>query len=384
MPTVIADTIPELLDGLASQISPEAVARARQSGIKAVGYCCPYVPVELVLAHRMLPVRLDRADVPATACCPCASSKKAEAANPSGLAAQLDGLIVTCRAGGSPGATAPLEDSFKLPVITLDLPGPHDRYRTSLEPEKAFKAGLKNLNHCLSRISGRRPGYLDMMRSILLEKRIRRNLRALYEAPLCENSPLTWRHLERLSRAGTGSGRAGYCQGLESLKAELAASAPGPADGRSRLMLYGSPLGGASDQALDLIEGSGGLIVTDYICTASARLRKTAPVWGTFERALESLVELYLFNAPCPFMGGYEARLERMLALARWYRVHALVCLNPGADPAIRADFERLSEDFYSRLLIPSLYMEESLPLEDPQGLGERLAGFIDIIGGRV
>jgi benzoyl-CoA reductase/2-hydroxyglutaryl-CoA dehydratase subunit BcrC/BadD/HgdB len=178
--------------------------------------------------------------------------------------------------------------------------------------------------------------------------------------------------------------RAGYQAGLETLLGRLDEAPRPPADGRSRLMLYGPPLGPASDQVLDLLERSGGVVVTDYICTASARLRKRVPVWGTFERPFDSLAEHYLFNAPCPFMGDYGARLERMLRLSRWYRVHGLVGLNPGANPAFKADFERLSEDFYSRLFIPSLYIEDSLPLEDARGLEERVGGFIDIIGGRV
>jgi len=382
MTTIAAENITPILASLESGGGPEAIARARQAGLKAVGYCCPYVPVELILAHRMLPVRLDPADVAGIAACACASPQP-EKASPAPVVEALDGLIVTAVGNGKKQDSEPADVSG-LPVVTLHLPSCHDRYRVSPGPERDYKAGLKSLSLSLSRISGRRPGYLDMMRSILLEKRIRHNLRGLYEAPLSENTPLGWRALERLSRAGAGTGRPGYYQGLERLKAELAASAPALAGDQSRLMLYGPALDGRADEVLDLIELSGGLIVTDYICTASARLRKTVPVWGTFERPAESLAELYLFNAPCPFMGGHEARLMRMLALARWYRVHALVCVNPGSNPVFKSDFERLSEDFYSRLFIPSLYIEDSLPLKDPQGLRERLNDFIDIIGGRV
>jgi len=382
MPTATADTITGLLGRLELPAQAEAIARARQAGIKAVGYCCPYVPVELILAHHMLPVRLDPADV-AAACCPCACPAGAETANTPDLSGMLDGLVITSngdeprQAEEPPGVAGPA-------LITLRLPGSQDRYRTSPGPERDFRAGLKSLERRLGRLSGKRATYIDFMRSILLEKSVRQSLRALYQAPLFENTPLAWRQAERLSRAGVGLDRQAFAAGLQGLEAELSSSEPGPADSRSRLMLYGPPLYTAAEAVLDLLERAGGVAVTDYICTASARLRKRVPVWGTLERPLESLAELYLFNAPCPFMGGYGARLERMIALARWYRVHGLVCLNPGSNPVIRADFERLSEDFYSRLFIPSLNIEDRLPLADPQGLGERLGGFIDIIGGRV
>jgi len=369
MTTATAETISQLLASLEPEAGAEAV---RRPGVKTAGYCCPYVPVELILAHGMLPVQLPRQTTARG--CLCLPDPAG-----AGLCGLLDALVVTRPKGCSPSPGGSLEQ----PAITLELPGSQDRYRLNPEPGREFITSLGNFNRELGRISGRQPNYLDIMRSILLEKRIRQSLRALYAAPLADNPRLTWRSLERLGRPGAVPDRAGFLTGLESLRLELG-KGPGPADGRSRLMLYGPAPDKSWDEALDLIEASGGVVVTDYICTASARLRKRVPVWGTFERPLESLCELYLFNAPCPLMGGYGARLERMTALARWYRVHALVCLNPGSDPVFKADFERLSEDFYSRLYIPSLYIEDSLPFENPQGVADRLGGFIDIIGGRV
>jgi len=113
-------------------------------------------------------------------------------------------------------------------------------------------------------------------------------------------------------------------------------------------------------------------------------LRKRVPAFGIMENPIDSLVERYLYNFPCPYIKDLPNRLDRMLKIARNYRVHGLIYYNSKLCDTWRADFKNIENTFYQELLIPTLFIETDYSLSDVETLKRRVEDFIDIIGGRL
>lgn len=348
-----------LLDSIIARLrqEKEALAVARGNGLKAVGYFCPYFPEELVLSAGMLPVRLEAG---------------------SGEYPAIDGV---CLIGQCEGMEEP-EERFNVPVFKLPLP-PSDRYRNDYSARGALEKELKGLRKSLGELSGRRITYLDDMRAIILCDRIREKLRRLYEYPADNRSPLEWRQVFEITRAGEPMGRRAFLEELINLEKALK---PGENSGvavdeRIRLMITGNRMSGI-ERLGEIINKAGGVIVADYACPAGMLLRKRVPVFGIAERPLESLSERYLYNAPCVRRGDTRGRLERMLRIARNYRVHGLLYYNPGNLDALKQDYKLVDNAFYQELSVPALLVNGTeLEAEDTQA---KIKEYIDIIGGRV
>ena len=123
------------------------------------------------------------------------------------------------------------------------------------------------------------------------------------------------------------------------------------------------------------------VIVADYACQAGMLLRKRVPVFGIAERPIESMSERCLYNAPGECRGDDEARLDRMVRIARSYRVHGLLYYNAG-NLDVSEDYRMVDSSFYRELAVPA-FLINGIDLENA-ALAVRIKEYIDIIGGRV
>jgi len=335
----------------------ESLEVARGKGLKVVGYFCPYFPEELVLSAGMLPVRLEVGG---------------------GESPALDGVCLTCKCEGMEEP----EERFTVPVFKLNLP-PADRYRNDYAARGVLEKELRGLRKGLGGLSGKFITYLDDMRAIILCNRIREKLRRLYEYPADDRSPLEWRQVFEITRAGGVMDRRAFLEELVKIEKALGSrKASGVAvDSRIRLMVTGSSMSGI-ERLSEIVNKAGGVIVADYACQAGMLLRKKVPVFGIAERPLESLSERYLYNAPCVCRGDTRGRLDRMVRIARNYRVHGLLYYNPGNVNALRQDYRLVDNAFYQELSVPAFLVNgNELEAEDAQA---KLKEYIDVIGGRV
>ncbi len=369
----------------------QKIETARKKGTRVVAYSCPYIPEELFLAAGMLPLRfLPGSNSPASpeggpagvlhACLPYSLRSPSK----TNFCQSIDAICVASNYGDKNALKGNLEDAFSKPVFILGLPEYQDRLRSNRAAFEYFKNQLKLLKKELERFNSSRVTYRNTLKASSMCKRIREKLRFLYDQPSDDRSPIEWGEVLRINRAGFLINRPDFLRDLESLEASLihARETKLPVDSRPRLMVAGSDE--SLDGALEIVRQAGGNVVTDYICSASMRLRKRVPVFGVLENPLDSLVEQYLYNAPCVLMGDAPGRVDRMLRLARRYRVHGLVYLGSKHCQPVAGEYELISEAFYSNLSVPSLFIEAesaALPDEDLQG---RVGEFIDIIGGRV
>jgi benzoyl-CoA reductase subunit C len=91
---------------------------------------------------------------------------------------------------------------------------------------------------------------------------------------------------------------------------------------RARLMVVGSVM--ANPEFLKCIEGQGGLVVTDELCT-STRYWSDLVILKKDEPTLKSLARRYLNNFPCARMVPSDERFNRILDLTRDFKVDGVI-----------------------------------------------------------
>jgi len=112
-----------------------------------------------------------------------------------------------------------------------------------------------------------------------------------------------------------------FNQWLRSLLDEIAESG-NTHSGRARLMVVGSVMN--NPEFVQSIEAQGGLVVTDELCT-STRYWSDPVVLDRDKTPLEAISRRYLNNFPCARMTPSDERFNRVLELARDFRVDGVI-----------------------------------------------------------
>ena len=372
---------------------PQRIAEARKRGKKVVGYFCPYGIEELILAAGMLPVRLAFGGElePASAgedflkpySCPydlsCLGYKKLSANFYYGA---VDAVCVAYTYDSMRRVQEYWEKYFNLPAFPLGLPQTHDSFRTKPQAIEYFKNELGLLRRRLGEFRGKEIKDKDVRKAVALSNKIREKLLALYEYPMDGRTPIEWRQVLQITQAGFLMDRGDFLKELEKIDDDLQRkmSEDIPYDKRSRFMIAGSIIGTGDDKVLDIIEQAGGNIVTDLVCTGSMFLRKNV----TAGNPMDALAERYLYNVPCPFMTDLPKRLNRIVKIARDYRVHALIYYNLKYCDTWRAEFKIIKDTLYRELSVPTLLIETDYSASDAGTIKTNIEAFIKKIGGRV
>ncbi len=370
------------LNALQEQLAgaSQQLAEAKARGQKVVGYFCPYVPEELILAAGMLPLRLAFGGPES-----CAHGYlRAPTPEAAPYYEALDALVVAAPGAQAPELQAYWREHSRLPVFVLDLPRAFDRARTAPAAETSYRQGLSLLRKKLEELGGRRITDGALHRAIALTTQIREGLRALYEHPWADAAPLAWREVLAATQAGYLLDRHDYLAALQQLAAEAAQRPEMPPDTRSRLMLAGSPLGMDDSKLLDAVAQAGGNVVADGLCTASLRVRRRVPRFGFREDPLDLLTAQHLYSVPCPYGADPPWRRHYLVRLARAAHVHGLIYYNLGHDQALQADYKFIKENLYRELVVPTLLIATHYGADDAQDIRAKAEAFIELLGGQV
>jgi benzoyl-CoA reductase/2-hydroxyglutaryl-CoA dehydratase subunit BcrC/BadD/HgdB len=387
-----------LLSSLKSRLDgePQRIAEAKKSGQKVVGYFCPYGTEELILAADMLPVRLAFGGEPEAVSageeflkpnsCPYASAclgYKIISSNP--YYASVDAVCVAYTYSSMRRVQEYWQPYFQQPAFPLGLPQTHDRFRTKPQAIEYFKKELELLRKRLGEFRGRRIKDKEIRDAISLCSKIREKLLVLYKYPMDGNSPVEWRQVLQITQAGVLMDRANFLKELEKITNDLRLIKQEDmrVDKRPRLMIAGSLIGIGDDKVLDIIERAGGNIVVDSVCTGSMFFRKKVPAYrGYLEQPIEALAKRYLYNVPCPFMTDITRRLNRIVNIAKDYRVHGLIYYNLNYNETWRAEFKSVKDTLYRELTIPTLLIETDYSQSDTAELSSKVEAFLKMIGG--
>jgi benzoyl-CoA reductase/2-hydroxyglutaryl-CoA dehydratase subunit BcrC/BadD/HgdB len=385
------------MSSLERQLSetPARLSQARKDGVKVVGYFCPHVPEELILAGGMIPLRLTFGGEAAPAMageeylkpysCPYARScvgYRLEGKNEYYQA--VDALCVAQTCENLKLVQAYWEKYFNVPVFSLGIPHTHDAFRSRPQALEYFKNEIELLRGRLGGFGGRPVKDADLRRAISLCNKIREKLHILYAWPMESATPVDWNEILAITQAGYLIDRRRYLDELAAIEARLAGMQPRVPDDRPRLMIAGSIIATGDTKLLDLIKAAGGNIVADSICTGSMFARKSVTIFGIMGSPVEALAERYLYNIPCPCMTDLDKRLNRMLKIARDYRVAGLIYYSLKYCDTWRAEFQLIKEHLFNEVGIPSLLVESDYAPSDVGTIQTKVEAFIEMLGGLV
>jgi len=321
---VKSEAIRPFLEAAETLVNPE-VQQWRSEGGRAIGYFCSYAPEEVFTAAGLLPYRLRATGSTGTELADsylssinCSFTRHCFNMALQGRYGFLDGVVWlnTC------DHVRRLYDNWKRKVDNpflriMSLP------RKTGEPQvEWFRDEIAGLKEALEQHFGVSITDESLRDAIRVHNQTRRLQRQLYELRKADNPPITGAETLAVMVAGTAMPKDRYNRLLSALLGELKHS-HGNSGHRARLML----VGGIVDDPgyIEVIEGQGGLVVTDSLCFGSRM------AWADVDEGesdpLEALASCYLTKRPhCPRMFGEEFnRADYVRQMARDFRVDGII-----------------------------------------------------------
>jgi benzoyl-CoA reductase/2-hydroxyglutaryl-CoA dehydratase subunit BcrC/BadD/HgdB len=160
----------------------------------------------------------------------------------------------------------------------------------------------------------------SLLRSIDVYNESRQLLKRLYELRRLDRPPVTGAETMEVLNACFRMPKEAFNDQLRRLLDEIDASGAAH-QGRARLMVTGSVMN--NPEFIRSIEELGGLVVTDELCTSTRYWSDQVVLDG--RPPLEAIARRYLNNFPCARMVPSDGRFDRILDLAREYRVDGVI-----------------------------------------------------------
>jgi benzoyl-CoA reductase/2-hydroxyglutaryl-CoA dehydratase subunit BcrC/BadD/HgdB len=375
-------------------MEPAQIAEAKKQGKKVIGYFCPYMPEELILAAGMLPVRLVFGGEiePSVAgeeylkpySCPVSRSCVGYQVTGTNEYYNLaDAFCVTQTCENIKHVQEYMEKRFGKPVFKLGLPRTSDSLRSRPQSLDYFKNELNLLKKRLGEFAGKDIKNHDIRRSIRLCNDIRETLRFLYEYPDKNKTVLDWYESFIITQAGFLIDRPGYLSELRRIAHEISNKKPVEEPGNKvRMLIMGSMLGIGDHKILDLIKDTGAKVVADNLCTGISNSRKNVTVFGLLGDPVEALAERYLYNVPCPCMTDLERRLKRTAMIIQDYGIEGIIYYSLKYCDNWRTEFPIVKDYLQKELKTPVLLIESDYSPTDVGTIKTKIEAFIEMIRG--
>jgi benzoyl-CoA reductase subunit C len=297
----------------------------KHQGKKVFGWLCTYVPEEIIHAAGALPIRItgyskemELEDGTAYLYInSCSFSRSCLQLGLKGEYGFLDGV-----AGGSTCDGA--RRLFDLWRNYIDTPF----YHVLTVPRK-YTQSAHDLYHSqvlqfkvhLEEFIGTQITDESLYQSIGVYNESRALLKRLYELRKLDNPPITGTETMEVLNACFRMPKELFNEWLSQLLDELQGS-DNASKSRARLMLVGSAI--TNPELIESIEELGGLIVTDELCTGT-RYWSDPVVLYKNSTPIEAISRRYLNNFPCARMFPSDERFNRILDLARDFRVDGVI-----------------------------------------------------------
>jgi len=297
----------------------------KQQGGKVFGWLCTYVPEEIIHAAGILPVRItgyseevELEDGNAYFYVNnCSFSRSCLQLGLKGGYDFLDGVV-----GGSTCDGA--RRLFDLWRHYIGTPFHHvitvPRKYTESAHELYYKQSVLFKEH-LEEFLDTQISDEALLKSVHLYNESRSLLKQLYEFRKLDPPPITGAETMEVLDAAFRMPKELFNVYLKDLLEEISKSG-NTYNGRARLMLVGSVM--ANPDFVKCIEGQGGLVVTDELCT-STRYWSDPIVIQPDKPLLRSISRRYLNNFPCARMVPSDERFKRIIQLAQDFKVDGVI-----------------------------------------------------------
>ncbi len=358
----------------------EHAAAARDSGTPIVGIMCEYTPREIIMAAGAVPVCLcggSEATIPAAErelpanLCPLIKSTygyHVEKKNP--FLEMADMIVAETTCDGKKKMYELMARSR--PMYVLELTQKPD-------DEGAFEHWLGELRKLKGELETRFGVEItdarlrEAISTMNRERALRRSLAELMRA---DTPPVTGRELITLksSISGLAADFAQYEKALETLPGRS------PPEGRERpvrVLMTGVPMAHGSERVLDIVEGSGGLVVAMENCTGLKPIIED--VDGAADDPLRAIAEKY-FHLPCSVMTPNDGRLDLLKRLAEEYRAEAVVDLVWQACITYDVEAARVKRLAEEELGLPYLRIETDYSPSDSARIAVRVEALFETV----
>ena len=359
----------------------------KKQGKKVIGYICAFVPLEMLSAAGVVPVRIKgnvrepitRADAEMeTIICPLVRSCFDVAMK--GRYSFLEGLVIPHACDSVCRTYDIWKSNLKLPFCHF-LNVPHSTSEPSL---KFFRAMLELFRNSLEKFTGKEISDRDLVRAIKLHNRNRALMRQLYELRKSDPPLISGVEMTRVLVAAMSLPVDESNSLLESIIREVKARNKPTAKKSARIMVIGAQV---DDTALmEIIEENDASVVIDDLCIGT---KIYWPDVAVNDDPLGSLATRYLEDLMCPRTyrdktGTNEEYVEERFGhigrFIREYKVNGVVlyiykyCDPYGFEvPDIKRYIEALN--------IPVLYLEDEYSLSSIGRLKTRVQAFLEIMG---
>ena len=302
----------------------EDIMELKRQGKKVFGWLCTYVPEEIIHAAGILPIRItgyaqetELDDGNAYLYINnCSFSRSCLQMGLRGEYDYLDGLVAGSTCDGARRLFDLWQYYIKVPfhhIITVPRKYTERAHGLYYEQVAQFKEHLEQ--HLDTRITDE-----ALLKSISVYNESREALKKLYQLRKLDKPPITGAETMEVLNASQRMAKEQFNQYLCELLDELAVS--GIEHGsRARLMVTGSVMN--NPEFIRSIEELGGLVVTDELCTSTRYW--SDPVVLDGRSPLEAVSRRYLNNFPCARMVPSDERFDRILQLARDYKVDGVI-----------------------------------------------------------
>lgn len=362
-----------------SGINQESVKAWRAQGKKAIGYLCCHIPIEIMQALDILPVRLratgciDSPDADtwmSTFSCSFARGMLQYWMNGT---YELDGLIT------SDGCmmTARCFDNAEYQGVNsgkfFKQIGAPRMYKGELEA-KYYLEELNDLITSLEEFTGNKLTDEKLKAAIDKENEIRGLVRQVYELRKAEHPVINGEDCLKITLAHCDYPADEYIEMLKAFLADAKNRAP-ITDARARLMVIGSALDNPG--YLKVIEDKGGLFVADALCYGSRPFSYDLEVKGNL---LESIAEYYLDRIVCPRMLDNRVKLQKMIVdSCKEYKVDGVIYEKMQYCECWGGESLYLEPDLKA-IGVPMLQVEREEHLANAGQLAIRAEAFIEMI----
>ncbi|MHC5055062.1 MAG: double-cubane-cluster-containing anaerobic reductase [Planctomycetota bacterium] len=358
----------------------EHATAAKENGSPVVGIMCEFTPREIIMAAGAVPICLcggSEATIPAAErelpanLCPLIKSTygyHVEKKNP--FLEMADMVVAETTCDGKKKMYELMARSR--PMYVLELTQKPD-------DEGAFEHWLGELGKLkeeLERRFGVEVTDARLREAISTMNRERALRRSLAELMKADAPPLTGRELIALksSISGLAADFAQYEKALEMLPGR---SPFGALDRPVRVLMSGVPMAHGAERVLDIVEGSGGLVVAMENCTGLKPI--IDDVDENADDPLRAIAEKY-YHLPCSVMTPNDRRLELIATLAKEYRAEAVVDLVWQACITYDVETARVKRLAEEELGLPYLRIETDYSPSDSARIAVRVEALFETV----
>ncbi len=368
-----------------SEISSDSVKAWKAQGKKALGVLCCHVPVEILHALDVMPVRLRATGLTETpdgdtwmSTFSCSYARGIVQHWLDGVYKDLDGIVatdgcmMTWRAFDNAKYTDELKNAGKFHML-IGAPRVYGIYKDL--GHEFYVEELKDLITALEEFTGKKLTDENLKASIAKYNEARALVQQVYELRKEKNPVISGEDTLKITLAYSDVPVEEYIELLKAFLADAKNRAP-ITDKRARLMIIGSALDNPG--YLKVIEDKGGLFVHDALCYGSRPFNTLVEV--NDKDVLGSVADYYLTRLVCPRMMDNRERMQQWITeTAKEYGVDGVVyekmqyCECWGGE-------SMFLEPMLKEAGIPMLTLEREEHLANAGQLAIRAEAFIEMI----